>query len=209
MNNSTLVQLYLDISVEMLKFAAIFENIMADLAKTEQQFKDVLKECRTLFQKKLHDYGASWRILRPSSLTDQLYIKAKRIRSLEIKKESLVGEGIRPEFIALINYGIVGIIQLEKGYVDEVDISSDEALQLYDKYASEALQLMTRKNHDYDEAWRSMRVSSYTDFILTKIQRVKEIEDILGDTLVSEGIDANYMDIINYAVFGVIKMSEE
>ena len=209
MNNSTLVQLYLDISIEMLKFAAIFENIMADLAKTEQQFKDVLKECRTLFQKKLHDYGASWRILRPSSLTDQLYIKAKRIRSLEIKKESLVGEGIRPEFIALINYGIVGIIQLEKGYVDEVDISSDEALQLYDKYASEALQLMTRKNHDYDEAWRSMRVSSYTDFILTKIQRVKEIEDIQGDTLVSEGIDANYMDIINYAVFGVIKMSEE
>lgn len=209
MNNSTLVQLYLDISVEMLKFAAIFENIMADLAKTEQQFKDVLKECRTLFQKKLHDYGASWRILRPSSLTDQLYIKAKRIRSLEIKKESLVGEGIRPEFIALINYGIVGIIQLEKGYVDEVDISSDEALQLYDKCASEALQLMTRKNHDYDEAWRSMRVSSYTDFILTKIQRVKEIEDIQGDTLVSEGIDANYMDIINYAVFGVIKMSEE
>ena len=193
----------------MLKFAAIFENIMADLAKTEQQFKDVLKECRTLFQKKLHDYGASWRILRPSSLTDQLYIKAKRIRSLEIKKESLVGEGIRPEFIALINYGIVGIIQLEKGYVDEVDISSDEALQLYDNYASEALQLMTRKNHDYDEAWRSMRVSSYTDFILTKIQRVKEIEDIQGDTLVSEGIDANYMDIINYAVFGVIKMSEE
>ena len=209
MNKSTLVQLYLDISVEMLKFAAIFENIMADLAKTEQQFKDVLKECRTLFQNKLHDYGASWRILRPSSLTDQLYIKAKRIRSLEIKKESLVGEGIRPEFIALINYGIVGIIQLEKGYVDEVDISSDEALQLYDKYASEALQLMTRKNHDYDEAWRSMRVSSYTDFILTKIQRVKEIEDIQGDTLVSEGIDANYMDIINYAVFGVIKMSEE
>ena len=209
MDNSTLVQLYLDISVEMLKFAAIFENIMADLAKTEQQFKDVLKECRTLFQKKLHDYGASWRILRPSSLTDQLYIKAKRIRSLEIKKESLVGEGIRPEFIALINYGIVGIIQPEKGYVDEVDISSDEALQLYDKYASEALQLMTRKNHDYDEAWRSMRVSSYTDFILTKIQRVKEIEDIQGDTLVSEGIDANYMDIINYAVFGVIKMSEE
>ena len=110
MNNSTLVQLYLDISVEMLKFAAIFENIMADLAKTEQQFKDVLKECRTLFQKKLHDYGASWRILRPSSLTDQLYIKAKRIRSLEIKKESLVGEGIRPEFIALINYGIVGCL---------------------------------------------------------------------------------------------------
>ena len=180
-----------------------------DTTKTEEQFRAVMQECRTLFEKKLHDYGASWRILRPSSLTDQLFIKAKRIRSLEIKKESLVGEGIRPEFIALINYGIVGIIQLEKGYVAEVDITSDEALQLYDKYALEALQLMTRKNHDYDEAWRSMRVSSYTDFILTKIQRVKEIEDIQGDTLVSEGIDANYMDIINYAVFGVIKMSEE
>ena len=184
-------------------------NRVMSTHNTKEEFEQAMQKCRELFVKKLHDYGASWRILRPSSLTDQLYIKAKRIRSLEIKKESLVGEGIRPEFIALINYGIVGIIQLEKGYVDEVDITSDEALQLYDKYALEALQLMTRKNHDYDEAWRSMRVSSYTDFILTKIQRVKEIEDIQGDTLVSEGIDANYMDIINYAVFGVIKMSEE
>ncbi len=167
-----------------------------------------MAECRTLFAKKLHDYGASWRILRPASLTDQLFIKAKRIRSLEIKKETLVGEGIRPEFIALINYGIVGLIQLEKGYVDEVDISTEEALTLYDRHAIEALQLMIRKNHDYDEAWRSMRVSSYTDFILTKIQRIKEIEDLHGQTLVSEGIDANYMDIINYAVFGAIKLTE-
>ncbi len=182
---------------------------MADLSKTEQQFKDVMEECRALFQKKLHDYGASWRILRPSSLTDQLFIKAKRIRSLEIKKESLVGEGIRPEFIALINYGIVGIIQLEKGFVDEVDMDVDEAMALYDKHANEALQLMLKKNHDYDEAWRSMRTSSYTDFILTKIQRIKEIEDINGETLVSEGIDANYMDIINYAVFGAIKLKEQ
>ena len=116
----------------MRKFAAIFENIMADLLKTEQQFKVVMAECRALFEKKLHDYGASWRILRPSSLTDQLYIKAKRIRSLEIKKESLVGEGIRPEFIALINYGIVGLIQLEKGFVDEVDMTAEEAMKLYD-----------------------------------------------------------------------------
>ena len=123
----------------MRKFAAIFENNMAELSKTEQQFKDVMVECRTLFQKKLHDYGASWRILRPSSLTDQLYIKAKRIRSLEIKKESLVGEGIRPEFIALINYGIVGIIQLGKGFVDEVDMTADEAMELYDQHAKEAL----------------------------------------------------------------------
>ena len=168
-----------------------------------------MAECRTLFSKKLHDYGASWRILRPSSLTDQLFIKAKRIRSLEIKKESLVGEGIRPEFIALINYGIVGLIQLERGFVDEVDLTPDEALALYDSHAQEALELMLRKNHDYDEAWRGMRVSSYTDLILTKLQRIKEMEDLGGVTLVSEGIDSNYMDIINYAVFGAIKLKEE
>lgn len=176
---------------------------------TNAQFEQVVRECRTLFEKKLHDYGASWRILRPQSLTDQLFIKAKRIRSLEIKKESLVGEGIRPEFVALINYGIVGLIQLYNGFADTVDIANDEAMRLYDKYAHEALELMKRKNHDYDETWRGMRVSSYTDFILTKIERIKEIEDLGGDTLVSEGIDANYMDIINYAVFGAIKLSEE
>ena len=175
---------------------------------TDEQFRGVVAECRSLFEKKLHDYGASWRILRPSSLTDQLYIKAKRIRSLEVKGESLVGEGIRPEFVALINYGIVGLIQLAKGYVDRVDITPAEALALYDHYAAEALALMIRKNHDYDEAWRSMRVSSYTDLILTKIERIKEIEDLDGHTLVSEGIDANYMDVINYAVSGVIKLSE-
>ena len=166
-----------------------------------------MAECRSLFAKKLHDYGPSWRILRPSSLTDQLFIKAKRIRSLEVKKESLVGEGIKPEFVALINYGIVGLIQLDKGFADAPDMSADEALRLYDERAEAALQLMLKKNHDYDEAWSSMRVSSYTDFILTKIQRVKEIEDLGGATLVSEGIDANYMDIINYAVFGVIKLT--
>ena len=175
---------------------------------TEQQFKDVMAECRSLFAKKLHDYGASWRILRPSSLTDQLFIKAKRIRSLEIKQVSLVGEGVRPEFIALINYGIVGLIQIEKGFADQVDITPEDALAMYDEKAKEALDLMIKKNHDYDEAWRDMRVSSYTDFILTKIQRVKEIEDINGQTLVSEGIDSNYMDIINYSVFGAIKTKE-
>ena len=175
---------------------------------TEQQFRSVMAECRSLFEKKLHDYGASWRILRPSSLTDQLFIKAKRIRSLEVKRESKVGEGIRPEFVALINYGIVGLVQLEQGFADEVDMSPEEAMSHYDRHAQEALELMLRKNHDYDEAWRSMRVSSYTDFILTKIQRVKEIEDLGGATLVSVGIDSNYMDIINYAVFGVIKLTE-
>ncbi len=175
---------------------------------TERQFDQAVQECRSLFVKKLHDYGASWRILRPSSLTDQLFIKAKRIRSLEIKKKAMVDEGILPEFVAIVNYGIVGLIQLEKGFADRVDMDVETAIALYDKYALEALNLMKRKNHDYDEAWRTMRVSSYTDFILTKIERVKEIEDLNGETLVSEGIGSNYMDIINYAVFGIIKLSE-
>lgn len=175
--------------------------------ETEKQFKETLEGCRTLFAKKLHDYNASWRMLRPSSLTDQLLIKARRIRSIEVKGKAMVEDDIRSEFVALINYGIVGLIQLEKGFADSVDITNDEALALYDKYASEALQLMLRKNHDYDEAWRMMRVSSYTDFILTKIERVKEIENLGGGTLVSEGIDANYMDIINYSVFGLIKLT--
>ena len=187
------------------KHVIIYKKTM----NTEKQFEEALADCRTLFEKKLHDYGASWRILRATALTDQLFIKAKRIRSLEIKKVSMVGEGILPEFIALVNYGIVGLIQLQKGFADYVDIDVEEAMVLYDKNAREALELMLRKNHDYDEAWRSMRVSSYTDFILTKIQRVKEIEDLQGETLVSEGIDANYMDIINYAVFGVIKLREQ
>ena len=179
------------------------------MTKTEQQFKAVMQECRSLFEKKLHYYSASWRILRPSSLTDQLFIKAKRIRSLEIKIESRVGEGIRPEFIAIINHGIIGLIQLERGFADTVDMDNEEAMALYDRHANEALELMLKKNHDYDEAWRSMRISSYTDFILTKIQRVKEIEELEGDVLVSEGIDSNYMDIINYAVFGAIKTIEK
>ncbi|MBQ8467980.1 MAG: DUF1599 domain-containing protein [Prevotella sp.] len=173
--------------------------------KTNAEFEAAIAECRALFEKKLHDYRASWRILRPQSLTDQLFIKAKRIRQLEITGESLVGEGIRPEFIALINYGIVGLIQLERGFADQVDMDNEEAMVLYDKYSHEALELMKRKNHDYDEAWRGMRVSSYTDLILTKIERIKEIENLSGQTLVSEGIDANYMDIINYSVFGLIK----
>lgn len=176
--------------------------------KTEEQFKNVLAECRTLFENKLHDYSASWRILRPSSLTDQLFIKAKRIRSIEMKKKAMIEEGIRPEFMALINYGIIGLIQLEKGFVDEVDINTTEAMALYDRHVQEVLELMLKKNHDYDEAWRMMRVSSYTDFILTKIQRMKELEDIHGQAIVSEGIDSNLMDIINYAVFGVIRLSE-
>ena len=181
--------------------------MMDQFEQTNREFEQAMAECRALFEKKLHDYRASWRILRPTALTDQLFIKAKRIRKLEISGESLVGEGIRPEFISLINYGIVGLIQLSRGFADTVDIGNDEAMALYDEHAREALELMKRKNHDYDEAWRGMRVSSYTDFILTKIERIKEIENLRGQTLVSEGIDANYMDIINYAVFGLIKLS--
>lgn len=177
--------------------------------ETQQQFEKVMTECRSLFVKKLHDYGAAWRILRPSSLTDQIYIKANRIRSIETKGVSYVDEGIRPEFIGIVNYAIIGLIQLENGYSEKPDdMTPEQAVEAYDKHAQAALQLMLRKNHDYDEAWRGMRVSSYTDLILTKIERIKEIENLSGKTLVSEGIDANYMDIINYAVFGLIKLGE-
>ena len=175
---------------------------------TETEFKKVIDECRGLFVKKLHDYGASWRMLRPTSLTDQLFTKAKRIRTLEVTGQSLVGEGIRPEYMALVNYGIMGLIQLDRGYADHIDMTTQEAENLYDRYAGSALDLMRRKNHDYGEAWRDMRTTSYTDFILTKIERVKQIENNDGSTLVSEGIASNYMDIINYAVFGVIRLTE-
>ena len=174
---------------------------------TEEQFRAVMAECREVFAKKLHDYGASWRILRIPSLTDQLFIKANRIRTLELK-ESQVNEGIRPEFIAIVNYAIIGLIQLELGYAEKPDdMNAGQALQAYDRHAEQSLQLMLRKNHDYDEAWRKMRISSYTDLILTKIFRTKQIEDLGGKTLVSEGIDANYMDMMNYAVFGLIKLT--
>ncbi len=173
---------------------------------TNEDFNKALAMCRDIFSKKLYDYKPSWRMLRPSSLTDQLFIKAKRIRTLEVTEESLVGEGILPEFMALINYGIVGLIQLEKGFADKVDMTNDEAMALYDLHAGQCMELMQKKNHDYGEAWRDMRVSSYTDIILTKLERIKEIEDKNGITTVSEGIDSNYMDIINYATFGVIKL---
>ena len=173
---------------------------------TKQQFEHVISICRDLYVKKLHDYGPAWRILRPSSVTDQLLIKAKRIRSIELKGVALIDEGIRSEFIAIVNYGLIGLIQLAKGYVDKADITNEEAIALYDYYAKQAFELMMAKNHDYDEAWRSMRISSYTDLILQKINRTKQIESLQGHTLVSEGVDANYMDMINYAAFGLIKI---
>ncbi len=173
---------------------------------TNTQFDQVIQVCRDIYDKKLHDYGASWRILRPESVTDQIFIKANRIRSLQTKKQSRVDEGIMPEFIGIVNYGIIGLIQLKLGYADTVDISKEEALALYDEFVAETKRLMLDKNHDYDEAWRSMRVSSYTDIILMKIYRTKEIEELGGNTLASEGVDANYKDMINYAIFGLIKL---
>lgn len=176
------------------------------MADTKEQFEKVISQCRELFEKKLKDYGPSWRIMRPQSVTDQIFIKANRIRSLEIKGVSMVDEGIRPEFVAIVNYGVIGLIQLAKGFADTTDMSNEEALALYDKYITETKELMYAKNHDYDEAWRGMRISSYTDLILMKLYRTKQIESHGGKTIVSEGVDANYMDMINYALFGLIKL---
>lgn len=187
-------------------FFVNLRHIYQIMANTKQQFEEVIALCRELFSKKLKDYGPSWRIMRPQSVTDQIFIKANRIRSLEIKGTSMIEEGIKPEFIAIVNYGVIGLIQLAKGFADTTDMSNEEALALYDQYITETKELMYAKNHDYDEAWRSMRISSYTDLILMKLYRTKQIESHNGKTLVSEGIDANYMDMINYALFGLIKL---
>jgi hypothetical protein len=173
---------------------------------TKEQFDEIIKICRTLFEAKLKDYGASWRIMRPQSLTDQIYIKARRIRSIETKEVSLVDEDIRGEFIGIVNYGVIGLVQLQLGYSDTVDIDNATALALYDENIARATELMTAKNHDYDEAWRDMRMTSYTDIILQKIYRTKQIETNNGKTIVSEGVDANYMDMINYSLFALIKI---
>ncbi|MGL5787058.1 MAG: DUF1599 domain-containing protein [Bacteroidales bacterium] len=176
------------------------------MEKTVEEFEHVIGICRDLYAKKLSDYGAAWRIMRPESITDQIYIKANRIRSLETKGTSKINEGVKGEFIAIVNYGIMGIIQLRLGYADNADMGNDHALSLYDQYMTETKELMYAKNHDYDEAWRSMRISSYTDLILMKIHRTKQIENNHGETIVSEGIDANYMDMVNYALFALIKL---
>ena len=176
---------------------------------TKSQFFAVLAQCRELFINKMKDYGPAWRILRTPSITDQIFIKVKRIRTLQTTSEHLVDEGVEPEFIGIVNYAAMGIIQLQLGVVDMPDLTSEEATKLYDKVTNEAYELMTRKNHDYDEAWRDMRVSSITDLIMSKVLRTKSIEDNNGKTLVSEGLDANYYDMINYAVFALILMGEE
>lgn len=176
--------------------------------KTEEEFGVVTAICRDLFIKKLKDYGASWRMMRPCSLTDQIYIKVHRIRTIEQSGVNLVGEGIYNEFVGIVNYGIISLIQLYLGEAESIDIDAETAVALYDKFLGETVQLMLRKNHDYGEAWRMMRVSSYTDIILQKVFRTKQIEDNAGKTLVSEGVDANYMDMVNYSLFALIKLTE-
>jgi hypothetical protein len=176
--------------------------------KTVEQFDKALSLCRGVFEAKLRDYGAAWRLMRATSVTDQILIKADRIRSLETKGNAMVDEGILDGFIAIVNYGIIALIQVQKGFASGKDMTPDEALALYDTLIADTRALMLRKNHDYDEAWRKMRVSSYTDLILMKIMRTKEIEDHCGATEVSEGVEGNYQDMINYAVFGIIKLSE-
>ncbi len=182
---------------------------MGSKTKTDQQYDQIKQVCLDVFSKKMKDYGTAWRILRPSSLTDQLYIKAQRIRSLQDKGTQKILEGISPEFIGIVNYAIMGLVQLEKGHSDQADLSSNDALAIYSDYFEKARLLMHDKNHDYSEAWREMRVSSLADIILMKLLRIKQIEDNKGVTSVSEGIDANYYDIINYAVFALIKLEIE
>ena len=176
---------------------------------TSDSFDLIIDNCHSLFNKKMLDYGSAWRVLRLSSLTDQIFIKAQRIRSIQDKGKQEVSDTIDGEFRGIINYSIIALIQLEKGLSDSADLSLEESLELHKHYAAKAKSLMLAKNHDYDEAWRDMRVGSFTDLILQKLLRVKQIEDNKGQTLVSEGIDANYFDMINYSIFALIQLSEK
>lgn len=179
------------------------------MEKTLNQFQSIISSCKNLFDNKLKDYGPAWRILRLPSLTDQIYIKAARIRSLQELNEQKIEEGQESEFIGIINYSIIALIQLDLGVVEKVDLSNEEALDLFDEKSKLAIELLKMKNHDYGEAWRDMRVSSITDLILQKLLRIKQIEDNQGKLLVSEGLDANYLDMINYSIFALILMNEE
>ena len=176
--------------------------------QTLKQYNTVIGKCKSLFLKKAKDYGTSWRILRLPSITDQIFIKAQRIRQLQENVSRRVDEGEASEFIGIINYSVMALIQLEMGVAEQPDLSPEEAVELYDKYVALTKNLMEDKNHDYGEAWRDMRVSSLTDLILQKLLRVKQIEDNKGKTIVSEGIDANYQDMINYAVFALVLLNE-
>lgn len=177
-------------------------------SQTLVQYDRILNQCRKVFSDKMQDYGTAWRILRTPSLTDQIFIKAKRIRSITEKGTSKVEEGIVPEFIGMINYALMALIQLELGSEIESELPKEDVLRHYDAYVNQTRDLLSRKNHDYGEAWRDMRLGSFVDIILMKLLRVKQIEDNLGQTLASEGIDANYYDIINYSVFALIVLEE-
>lgn len=179
------------------------------MQNTSKQYDSVITVCRTLFINKMKDYGSAWRILRLPSLTDQIFIKAQRIRGLQQNDVKKIEEDEVSEFIGIINYCIMALIQIEKGVVEQPDMDLEEAIELYDKHVATTKKLMEDKNHDYGEAWRDMRVSSLTDLILQKLLRVKQIEDNAGKTLVSEGIDANYQDMVNYAVFAMIHLNED
>lgn len=178
------------------------------MSNTNQQFDLVTGHCKQIFSAKTKDYGPSWRVMRPSSLTDQIFIKAKRIRKIETSGENFVGEDLKGDFQAIVNYGIMALIQCEKGYADHIDMTAEQCLKAYEHHMERTKTLMCDKNHDYDEAWRSMRISSFTDIILTKLNRIKEIEDNSGKTIASEGVEGNYQDIINYSIFALIKMEE-
>jgi hypothetical protein len=190
----------------MLIFEAILDKYTPIMKNTSQEYDNVIAICRSLFINKMKDYGSAWRILRLPSLTDQIFIKAQRIRSLQENEIRKVDEDETGEFIGIINYSIMALIQLELGVVDQPDLDTEKATQLYDAKVALTKELMENKNHDYGEAWREMRVSSLTDLILQKLLRVKQIEDNKGKTIVSEGIDANYQDMINYSIFALILM---
>jgi hypothetical protein len=177
------------------------------MQNTSKEYDAIVSSCRDLFSKKMKDYGCAWRILRLPSLTDQIFIKAQRIRGLQQNNTQRVKEGASSEFIGIINYCVMALIQIERGVVEQPDLSFEETMSDYNSKVAQTKQLMMDKNHDYGEAWRDMRVSSLTDLILQKLLRVKQIEDNAGQTLVSEGIDANYQDIINYAIFALIHLN--
>ena len=176
-------------------------------ADTPVLYDKAVALCREIFQKKTHDYGTAWRILRPSSITDQIFIKAQRIRSIEEKQENKVGESIESEYIGIANYCIIALIQLDLDDTAEVEMNKDEVIALFEQKVKECKDLMIKKNHDYGEAWREMRVSTFTDLILMKILRIKQIEDKDGNTLISEGTDANFSDMLNYAIFALIRLN--
>ena len=179
--------------------------------RTLEEFDGIVSECKDIFIKKMHDYGTAWRILRLPSITDQIYIKAQRIRSIEEKGVSKVNEGVRSEFVGIVNYAVMAQIQLNQGVanVDDCKMDADKVILFYETYVQKAKDLLADKNHDYDEAWRNMRNSSFTDIILMKLLRIKQIESLDSQTLVSEGLDANYYDIFNYAIFALIKLTSK